>query len=182
MGHRAAVTCVEGSKEMSNEIHFNDKALNEIAQAAVGKLRNFQSNLDRTSADIRCLEKWLQDCGICFYVQIDMGDDCALGWSSEGDSWRLVYSSPENGIDHDEVGDEYPASRPLIEMPVKARLKAKPYLSKLLAEIASLVPDDVVEAGSGKGLLARARLASKSKTAEVEDLDAIFAREDDQPI
>jgi hypothetical protein len=166
---------------MSSTIQFNDKALNEIAQSVAGKFKNFQANLDKTSADIRSLEKWLQDCGICFYIEVDIGDHGSIAWASEADTWRLMYlswGSDENGI-------EYRDTRPLIEMPVNVRLRARPHLSRLLGEIASLVPIDEVEPENKKGgsILPKVRAAAKAVTPPdpEEDLDAIFSSEDKIP-
>lgn len=152
---------------MIDSIRFNDSRLEELVDKLSPKFKNFQKNLDQTSADIRSLEKWLQSCGICFYADIALSNDECIAWSNEFGEWRLVYETT-NGLEPSD-------STPLIETVVRIRLRAKPLLPKLLSKIAELVPDEVSPVQKpGRPSLFQTKAQQSKKTEEQERID-IFA-------
>jgi hypothetical protein len=120
---------------MTENFKFHDPELAAVVRSASESFSGFQANLDQTSADIKNLEKWLAGNKICFYASVHLGDSEYIAWSDENLEWRLVYESVD-----DLSEDERIVTRPLIEMPVKARLKARPFLAQLVSTIAELVP------------------------------------------
>lgn len=52
---------------------FFDSHLQEIAEQSASKISSFRANLDAVSSDIKNLERWLRESGVClpFRVQLD---------------------------------------------------------------------------------------------------------------
>ncbi len=109
---------------------------------------------------------------------MDITKGSALAWSAATGDWRLVYESLSVGA----VWDS-PDVKPLIETPVRIRLIARDHLSKLVDQIAELIPKTEPETEKKKstGLLGKLRAEAEDKAAEPEDLDAIFSSEDKIP-
>lgn len=161
-------------------IRFNDKALDDVIQSSASKFANFQLYLNNLSSDIKNLEKWLQACSVCVSTSVEIKleeEKHYISWSSRNGDWRLLYESPIDP-DFSETGSQF-ETLPLIETPVYVRLRCAPFLPKLVAELASLLPTaekDEPKMEAVATTTARARIANP-----VEDLDAIFSSEDEIP-
>lgn len=124
---------------MAREIEFHDKALDQLIRSSATQFKSFQKVLDETSADVRSLEKWLQECGVCItcYVKLPPGRLAKeLGWDKYGDSWRIVCEF---------IGDDGPQIRPLIETSARMRLSCKGSLLVLVKALQQLLPKNLEE-------------------------------------
>lgn len=187
---------------MTDSITFIDKALNDVVQKSAFKFSSFQKYLEETSTDLKNLEKWLQNCAICIPVFVETDDeDIKVGWDNKGGTWRLL---AEFTVSDDE--GQWRDSRPVIEMPIRSRLLCRRFLPVLIKEISDLLPDEVSEAQPENDLdifgvfkdeepidllsditepvpskkLAKASVKAKP-AADSDDLDAIFASDDEIP-
>lgn len=115
---------------MSNDFVFSDNELEKVKRSSNSRLQNFQQILDDTSNDIRKLEKWLQECGVCMFVSVPIqSESIHILWDKVKDSWRLLYM--------DSQGNE----KPLLEASARIRLAAKPFLPRLVRQIEQYLPD-----------------------------------------
>lgn len=86
-------------------------------------IARFQRVLDETSEDIRNLERYLQDCGICLPVVYVVNEGIWMGWDKYNGSWRIM--AKHNGT-----------VQPLIESKAGVRLYFKDLLPCLVQKIA----------------------------------------------
>lgn len=129
-----------------SKVTFNDPALAEVIQRSAKRVSRFQKVLDETSADIRNLEKWLQQNNISAELEVRLKDEhnASLVWNKEDDGWRLRYSY----YTADEHGIEYEESKPLIETPVKTRLQCRRHLATIVDQLDSMIPSTDAESSS----------------------------------
>lgn len=87
-------------------------------------IARFQRVLDETSEDIRNLERYLQDCGICIGAVLEVTEHTALAWEKYNGAWRILARYEGN-------------LQPLIESKAGVRLYFKdslPYFVQKIAE------------------------------------------------
>lgn len=86
-------------------------------------IARFQRVLDETSEDIRNLERYLQDCGICLNVVLEVTQDTYLSWEKHNGTWRIVANYKST-------------NQPLIESKAGVRLYFKDSLPCFVQKIA----------------------------------------------
>lgn len=117
---------------MKKGFEFKDQSLSAVVQKSASQFSDFQRHLNETSEDIKNLEKWFQECGVCVPATVQIKNSCVgISWSKYEDSWRLICDASD---------DDGPDIRPLIEMPARMRLFCRPHLPKLVQEVADLLP------------------------------------------
>lgn len=143
---------------MDNRINFNDAALRKAASEAAPRLLNLTQNLDQISEDIKRLEAWLSEHGLCIEVSIEVdgrrwvsegGSESAneknhLRWQKHDGRWRLVYCSRYTC--HYMSEPPVYETRPLIETPAEVRIKVRKHLPSFLQKVAALLPHEKTEA------------------------------------
>lgn len=114
---------------------------------------NFQSHLEKSSNEIRSLEKWLKDRKFCVehYMRIPSDDVYArIGWDRIDREWCLsceflsedYYEDGScNGEELEEIFQRDVDRKALIEAPVKTRLACAAYLPDFLKELAQVMPE-----------------------------------------
>lgn len=131
---------------------FEDAALQKAVEKNSAKIQGFTERLNQISVDVRRLESWLSECGICIQVWMTIEeeekyDSCgnvteriekSIGWTTQKASWnpsgkwRLTYSEEyhfENTVDF----------RPLIDTPADIRLRCSAHLPAFVEEVARKV-------------------------------------------
>lgn len=142
---------------MDNRINFNDAALCDAALKAAPGLLNFTANLDRISEDIKRLEAWFAEHGLCIEISMKLGDanwvrsdgsifateKRRLKWEKNENRWRLMYEARYiHSYDSDYNGY---SSKPLIETPAETRIRVREYLPAFLRVVADRLPSDSSE-------------------------------------
>jgi hypothetical protein len=161
-------------KKMAEAYQFKDPNLAGVFQRNASQFKNFKSNLDNSSADIKNLEKWLQNSGICFHACVYCDKGMSLAWSNLTGDWRIISRCPPDDGELAEEDEHEGFCRPLIEMPIKTRIEARPYLPRLVEEIAKIVAKSETDP-------AQASFFAIGQPKEQEDLDAMFSSEDEIP-
>ncbi|RTL37199.1 MAG: hypothetical protein EKK48_24130 [Candidatus Melainabacteria bacterium] len=139
---------------MDNRINFHDSALCEAASVTAPRLLNLTNNLDQISDDIKRLEAWLSEHGLCIeiehsleekpWVRISDGEQIAterikLKWEKHESKWRLVYESRyihENDYERNRY-----LVKPLIEMPAQVRIDVRQHLPEFVRAIGDALPE-----------------------------------------
>jgi len=127
---------------MDNRIAFNDACLQQAANRAAPKLAGFTTILNEISDDIKRLEAWLGDQGICIPISLKVEKEAFLRWDKSDERWRLFYHIY---WDNDEYEPPHSELRPLIEMPADIRLQMRKFLPQFVERVASRLPGSPAE-------------------------------------
>lgn len=147
---------------MNKDLKFRNPALREAAVETATTVAALTARLDAISADIRELERWLQEGDLCIpvshiiegtgltYTEPDEQGTSygfltptveSLDWSEHQGRWRLVYTKQ----DLTEVvtrGAQIVEQRPLIETGAATRMRCDEHLPKFLNTVASKIPTE----------------------------------------
>src|SRR5437870_1992245 len=131
-----------------NNPTFKNPSLSRAVESLEPKIKDFTSNLEAISQDIKALEKWLQESGFCYPCEVELSSS---GWAQKinkirnffewattkngaineyllwdkdekSKAWRIMYLKKKY-VEVSDIGEEL-EKKPLIECPAEIRIQA----------------------------------------------------------